>query len=147
MHKRFRRGLNNLVEWYSLHDTSDRAEDALGLEQADRPHIVSHDEEEEEDLVVVLVTHGAGSNALIGALTSQPVLLDVGMSSLTVAVRRPDAPPLTLHHTSTATDGSSSQPVDPAPMLRRRSAYDIGLSELYEMKVSKDPNVPEMMCH
>lgn len=135
MHKRFRRGLNNLVEWYSLHDTSDRAEDALGLEQADRPHIVSHDEEEEEDLVVILVTHGAGSNALIGALTSQPVLLDVGMSSLTVAVRRPDAPPLTLHNASTAADGASSQSVDPAPMLRRRSAYDIGLSEIYEMKL------------
>ncbi|KAM3425074.1 hypothetical protein BST61_g7041 [Cercospora zeina] len=135
MHKRFRRGLNNLIEWYSLHDTSDRAEDALGLEQADRPPIVSHYEEEEEDLVVILVTHGAGSNALIGALTSQPVLLDVGMSSLTVAVRRPDAPPLAPHNASSAPEGTSIQPLDDVSMPRMRSAYDIGLSETYEMKL------------
>ncbi|KAF2215945.1 hypothetical protein CERZMDRAFT_34817, partial [Cercospora zeae-maydis SCOH1-5] len=142
MHKRFRRGLNNLIEWYSLHDTNDRAEDALGLEQADRTHIVSHDEEE-EDLVVILVTHGAGSNALIGALTSQPVLLDVGMSSLTVAVRRPDAPPLALHNASFATDGTTSPPVDHASVPRKRGAYDIGLSETYEMKVSKERIFPD----
>ena len=91
MHKRFRKGLSSLVEWYSKHDADDRGEDALGFEQAER-HQDGGGEEEEEELVVVLVTHGAGCNALIGALTGQPVLLDVGMASLTMAVRKDDAP-------------------------------------------------------
>ncbi|KXL48327.1 hypothetical protein M433DRAFT_111275, partial [Acidomyces richmondensis BFW] len=83
MHKRYRRGLNYLIQWYSRHNAHDRAEDSLGIEQVER-----HEDEEVEELVLILVTHGAGSNALIGALTGQPVLLDVGMASLTMAVRR-----------------------------------------------------------
>lgn len=117
MHKRFRRGLNKLVHWYGQNDTDERAEDALGMEQVER-----HEDEEEEDLVVILVTHGAGSNALIGALTAQPVLLDVGMASLTMAVRRDDAPPL--------------PPIQPLTNGHgRRFSLDMGLSAMYEMKL------------
>jgi len=36
----------------------------------------------------VLVTHGAGCNALIGSLTGQPALLDVSMASITMAVQK-----------------------------------------------------------
>ncbi|KAK1088661.1 hypothetical protein LTR48_001349 [Friedmanniomyces endolithicus] len=78
MHKRFRRGLNHLIHWYSQHNADDRAEDALGLEQGEHHRNHEEDEDEEEELVLILVTHGAGSNALIGALTGQPVLLDDG---------------------------------------------------------------------
>ncbi|KAF2773461.1 hypothetical protein EJ03DRAFT_258260, partial [Teratosphaeria nubilosa] len=113
MHKRFRRGLNHLIHWYSQHDADDRAEDSLGLDQAER-----HEDEEQEDLVLILVTHGAGSNALIGALTGQPVLLDVGMASLTMAVRRDDAPPVTTYA------GHAW-----------RGSLDLGLASVYEMKL------------
>ncbi|KAK9366465.1 hypothetical protein V1509DRAFT_629988 [Lipomyces kononenkoae] len=38
------------------------------------------------DTVVILVTHGAGSNALVGALSGKPILQDFGLASLSVAV-------------------------------------------------------------
>ncbi|KAF2170195.1 hypothetical protein M409DRAFT_64530 [Zasmidium cellare ATCC 36951] len=140
MHKRFRRGLNHLIQWYSQHNADDRGEDALGFEQADKHH--HGEEDEEEELVVILVTHGAGSNALIGALTNQPVLLDVGMASLTMAVRRDDAPALLSPPDSNAATpspaGTPRQSPDPAAMMnghRRRSSLDIGLSAVYDMKL------------
>ncbi|KAK9377409.1 uncharacterized protein V1513DRAFT_436290 [Lipomyces chichibuensis] len=40
------------------------------------------------DTVVILVTHGAGSNALVGALSGKPMLMDFGLASLSVAVPR-----------------------------------------------------------
>lgn len=114
MHKRFRKGLNNLVTWYSQHNADDRAEDALGFEQAER-----HYDDDDEELVLILVTHSAGSNALIGGLTGQPVLLDVGMASLTMAVRKDDAV-LAL----------------PADLESNIAAgMDIGLSSMYDMKL------------
>lgn len=117
MHKRFRKGLSSMVEWYSKHDADDRGEDALGFEQAEQ-HQDGGGEEEEEELVVVLVTHGAGCNALIGALTGQPVLLDVGMASLTMAVRKDDTPD------------------PPATGPSKTRAYDPNLiPSLYEMKL------------
>lgn len=135
MHRRFRKGLNSLIQWYSQHNADDRGEDALGFEQADKHH--EHDVEEEEELVVILVTHGAGSNALIGALTNQPVLLDVGMASLTMAVRKDHAPALRSPADSNAPSPAGSP--DPVKMMegpnRRRSSLDIGLSSIYEMKL------------
>ncbi|RMZ05798.1 hypothetical protein D0860_05808 [Hortaea werneckii] len=136
MHKRFRRGLNHLVHWYSQHNADDRAEDSLCFDQAER-----HEDEEQEDLVVVLVTHGAGANALIGALTGQPVLLDVGMASLTMAVRKDDAPEVATNASSTA---SSKEPSPVANTHEtngsghnqpRRGSLDVGLGSLYEMKL------------
>ncbi|KAF2726004.1 hypothetical protein K431DRAFT_214718, partial [Polychaeton citri CBS 116435] len=133
LHRRFRRGLNHMVHWYAQHNADDRGEDALGFEQAEKQRRDEElaedgaDDDEDEDLVVVLVTHGAGCNALIGALTGQPVLLDVGMASLTMAVRRPDAP-------------NFLPPLEPGqePNIfghRRRSSINLGLSEIYEMKL------------
>ncbi|KAI7521191.1 hypothetical protein KC317_g22174, partial [Hortaea werneckii] len=112
------------------------AEDSLGFDQAER-----HEDEEQEDLVVVLVTHGAGANALIGALTGQPVLLDVGMASLTMAVRKDDAPTVATHASSTE---SSKEPPPVADTQEtngsghnppRRGSLDVGLGSLYEMKL------------
>ncbi|RPA92691.1 hypothetical protein L873DRAFT_1708815 [Choiromyces venosus 120613-1] len=47
------------------------------------------EEDEEIQTVLILVTHGAGCNALIGAITRQPVLIDIGISSLTMAIPEP----------------------------------------------------------
>ncbi|KAF2758413.1 hypothetical protein EJ05DRAFT_350806 [Pseudovirgaria hyperparasitica] len=85
MHKRYRKGFNDIIGWYTEHGPSVQPQD-------DDPS--NHDGDEETELVLVLVTHAAGCNALIGALTNQPVLLDVGMGSLTMAVRRDVADPL-----------------------------------------------------
>lgn len=107
MHRRFRHGLQQLLSWYRQHEgpdgpVGDPVDDAI-------------------DTVLVLVTHGAGCNALIGALTNQPVLLDVGMASLTMAVRRGADPPI---------PGSATVPWPPPQALR-----DLGLSADYEVKM------------
>jgi hypothetical protein len=98
MHKRFRRGLQQMLHWYR--DNEDSGNSTVSSPSKSAPSF-KFDEENEEgnedededdtDLVVILVTHGAGCNALIGALTNQPVLIDVGMASLTMAVRKPSA--------------------------------------------------------
>lgn len=140
MHKRFRRGLNHLIHWYNQNDPDDRNEDALGLEQAE--HKGDEEEsEEEEDLVVVMITHGAGSNALIGAITEQPVLLDVGMASLTMAVKRDDAPPLDSSSDYIGSPAGSTPAQSPGSELppnsssQRRGSFNTGLSAMYEMKI------------
>lgn len=130
MHKRFRKGLGSLVEWYSRHDADDRGEDALGIEQAERREDGAVVGEQEEELVVIMVTHGAGCNALIGALTGQPVLLDVGMASLTMATRKDDAPRFPAN---VAKDTSPTQP--PGPDQQRRGTTDLTLPNLYDMKI------------
>ncbi|KAI9886615.1 MAG: hypothetical protein M1823_001594 [Watsoniomyces obsoletus] len=62
MHKRCRKALHKMLSWYRDQDSEDH------------------------DTVLVLVSHGAACNAFIGALTDTPVLMDVGLASLTVAV-------------------------------------------------------------
>jgi hypothetical protein len=140
MHKRFRRGLNHLIHWYNQHDPDDRNEDALGLDQAEHKDEEEEESEEEEDLVVVMITHGAGSNALIGAITEQPVLLDVGMASLTMAVKRDDAPPLDSSDYIGSPEGSTpaqspGSEVPPSISSQRRGSFNTGLSAMYEMKI------------
>ena len=135
MHKRFRRGLNEMILWYRNHETSETLEPIRdGSPQSQTSSATwgsqttqcSEDSDDDDvDTVLVLVTHGAGCNALIGALTNQPVLIDVGMASLTMAVRkrvdykRVSSPP--NYFTS-------------SPSRRRHSVVDLGLSEEYEVK-------------
>lgn len=123
MHKRFRRGLQQMFLWYGQLDpkvSSTTSEDAAEWSKLD-------DEDEQDiDTVLVLVTHSAGCNALIGALTNQPVLLDAGMASLTMAVRRPE---------SNEVHGHSSEPLSPGSS-RRRSSVDFGISEHYEVRIT-----------
>ena len=77
---------------------------------------------------MILVTHGAGCNALIGALTSQPVLLDVGTASLTMAVRKSVA--------YKRVSSPQSENVPTSPSRRRYSLIDPGISEDYEVKLT-----------
>ncbi|OCK79247.1 hypothetical protein K432DRAFT_269599, partial [Lepidopterella palustris CBS 459.81] len=117
MHKRFRKGLAGMMTWYKEHGCGgkqDMAYEAVGSGSGD-------DQESDEDLVLVLVTHGAGCNALLGAISNQPVLLDVGMASLSMAVRKEGA--------------VRKLPSPPFPTMRRSSVMDMGISEEYEMKM------------
>jgi hypothetical protein len=99
MHRRFRNGIQRLVDWYASADeptdmvtrtarwSARKSQDMTDCAIEDDPE---EKDDEETEAIVVLVSHGAGCNALIGALTHQPVLMDVSMASLTMAVRKPD---------------------------------------------------------
>jgi len=90
MHKRFRAGVQSLVDWYSTAENPTRPVTKLaGIGPVDGSS--DGDDDIETEAVVILVSHGAGCNALIGAITHQPVLMDVSMASLTMAVRKPGA--------------------------------------------------------
>ncbi|PWW74607.1 hypothetical protein C7212DRAFT_283160, partial [Tuber magnatum] len=122
MHTRFKNGWKKLLWYYLAEDpkittSPTRWKRATGT----RFTVEGKDEEEGIQTVLILVTHGAGCNALIGAITSQPVLIDIGISSLTMAVRRdldPDPPadpygPKTFHHHSTSAPASGEIPMPP----------------------------------
>ena len=124
MHKRFRGGLSRMIQWYRDHGTETPGEEAYGA----IPTANQDDEDEDTDVVLVLVTHGAGCNALIGALTDQPVLLDVAMASLTMAVRKEtteERPPLS------ATDAEA----DKAAGLGKKGSIATELSREYDMRL------------
>lgn len=137
MHKRFRKGLAGMMEWYNERGSASPDDIFPGFTFSDRPketlkHTASTpvskadvkatgheetDDDDDEELVLVLVTHGAGCNALLGAISNQPVLIDVGLAALSMAVRR-DEP-----KKSTTTVYS-----------RRNSVVDPGMSDTYDMK-------------
>ncbi|POS86522.1 hypothetical protein EPUL_003965, partial [Erysiphe pulchra] len=124
MHKRFRAGLQKLVAWYQK---SDGLKKTVNRNRSNSLRIFSPEEEasnENTDLVVILVTHGAGCNALIGALTNQPVLLDVGMASLTMAVLKP-TPISTINE-------SPLETYDPNLVSSDKSH---SLSDIYDVKI------------
>lgn len=116
MHHRFRRGLQQMILWYCTHDAPE-------IDQVSTSNLKkSDDSDAETDTVLILVTHGAGCNALIGALTNQPVLLDVGMASLTMAIRKEGS--------GVASNGTKS-----SGSVRRRSSIDYGISNDYEIRL------------
>lgn len=117
MHLRFRNGLQSMIDWYRKHD---------------RPHPHNHKEDSDEDftdLVLILVTHGAGCNALIGALTGQPVLLDVPMASLTMAVRKD------IIEGKDAAQYIAEKKEQQQEEQRRRSSLDLSISQEYDVSL------------
>ncbi|CAG8983295.1 hypothetical protein HYALB_00002733 [Hymenoscyphus albidus] len=127
MHKRFRKGIQHMIDWYQSDDDPGKLLTKVPPSPAvvNIPGVVDENQEDEDtDLVLILVTHGAGCNALIGALTNQPVLLDVGMASLTMAVRKPS--PKSSPSTTPAPTSSSHS---------RNPSKNILISEEYEVKL------------
>jgi len=111
MHKRFAKGIQNLVEWYSTTEhPTDMVTKTVQSNGNSNGNGLSKDDEEDDDVesVVILVSHGAGCNALVGAITHQPVLSEVAMASLTMAVRRPGKDHISK---PTAAERSVSSPV------------------------------------
>lgn len=93
MHRRFRNGIQHLVDWYASAEHPTEMVTRACRWTANAADCAIEDDPEEDDeteAIVILVSHGAGCNALIGALTHQPVLMDVHMASLTMAVRKRD---------------------------------------------------------
>ena len=123
MHLRFRNGLESMVEWYQDHDTPPARQQSNNGSEHEND---DGEEDEEVDTVLILITHGAGCNAMVGALTGEPVLLDFNTASLTMAVRKDDA-----QQAAPYVDG----PDDPSKRLRRSSSnvsrlqdYDLTLA-------------------
>jgi len=125
MHMRFRRGLHEMITWYRYHDPSETLETISGETCESRSLEISDDDD--VNTVLVLVTHGAGCNALIGALTNQPVLIDVGTASLTMAVRKS----VDYRRVASPTQSRPSA----SPPRRRQSVVDFGISDDYEVKL------------
>ncbi|KUJ16659.1 uncharacterized protein LY89DRAFT_684766 [Mollisia scopiformis] len=124
MHKRFRTGIQSLLGWYTTADDPGRLLTRIPKSPTHQGTTEDEDAEDEDtDLVIILVTHGAGCNALIGALTNQPVLLDVGMASLTMAVRKP-----TPVNSPISSPGAS-------PRHSRVSSRNFTISDQYDVKL------------
>ncbi|KAI2622321.1 hypothetical protein GGR54DRAFT_638657 [Hypoxylon sp. NC1633] len=136
MHQRFRKGLRRLVEWYSTTEnpgemvtrTNSSLESVKYSRKESAPGSlpVGDDKEVETENVVVLVSHGAGCNALIGAITQQPVLIDVGMSSITMAQRKPE---FDYGFDASVYDGAATSLEE--PLITTRAI----LAEMFELKL------------
>lgn len=123
MHKRFRRGLKKLVDWYSTSESPTEmvTQSVTGIQVDDNEH-APHSEDEDVETVVIVVSHGAGCNALIGAITHQPVLMDVGIASITMAVKKPGADYSELLATS------HPEASEEEPQVSPHLLYDIRIS-------------------
>lgn len=106
MHKRFRLGLRKLVNWYATHDDADTMVTSVSASQSSSEEPGTTAQEEDVETVLVLVSHGAGCNALMGAITHQPVLMDVATASLSMAVIKPKLDYNKLLETARLTDAS-----------------------------------------
>lgn len=118
MHRRMRRGLMEMISWYRKESPY---YDPQATDDANDKSIATEDD---GDVVLVIVTHGAPCNALIGALTNQPVLLDVGMGSLTMAV----------HKGKATTSPSPVRRRSSVAAARRRPSVDCSQADEYEMR-------------
>ncbi|KAJ5593808.1 uncharacterized protein N7459_000016 [Penicillium hispanicum] len=81
MHERVHDGFRHMIHWYGRQggSASNRSRTTFNnVEGQDR----------RPETVLIIITHGADCNALIGSLAGRPVLLDIGTASLTMAVRR-----------------------------------------------------------
>ena len=88
MHHRFNKGLTKLLQFYEHEGqySTEKKNGVRGNGDADGG------DNGDVDTVLILVTHGAGCNALLGALSRKPVLTDIPISSLSMAVLRPNTP-------------------------------------------------------
>ncbi|RHZ65405.1 hypothetical protein CDV55_103910 [Aspergillus turcosus] len=94
MHSRFRTGLERMLSWYRDNDQGAGTGRPRRHSQQPGIHGDLHqpaDEDDATDTILIVITHGAGCNALVGALTGEPVLLDFQTASLTMSVLKDNA--------------------------------------------------------
>jgi broad specificity phosphatase PhoE len=162
MHTRFRTGYKKLIQYYSNEKPSIATATTRSLvkkEKSSAPVAItcgnptppfsdsdSEDEEDDIETVVILVTHGAGVNALLGAITDKPVLIDIGIGSLSWGVLRSpvvgDTPTYDLkltantEHMRPSTPSASTPPRSPYLNARPRNAGSLGSFVLSSSGVS-----------
>ncbi|KAL4972205.1 hypothetical protein BDW66DRAFT_144681 [Aspergillus desertorum] len=88
MLSRFKSGINRIISWYQ--DDDDASATPGHRRTRSELQLLGQNEAEDSasDTILILVTHGAGCNALIGALSGEPALVNVPTASLTLAVRK-----------------------------------------------------------
>ncbi|KAL4808064.1 hypothetical protein BDV18DRAFT_151277 [Aspergillus unguis] len=86
MLSRFRSGIEHIISWYQKDDAP--TVPAHRRTRSQLQFLGQDDDDSSVDTILVLVTHGAGCNALIGALSGEPALVNVPQASFTLAVRR-----------------------------------------------------------
>lgn len=84
---RFGNSIERMISWYQNDDASTTPAHRRTRSQL---QFLGQDEVDDcvADTILIIVTHGAGCNALIGALSGQPALVNVATASLTLAVRK-----------------------------------------------------------
>ncbi|KAF3140955.1 hypothetical protein TWF703_002460 [Orbilia oligospora] len=83
--------------------------------------------------IMIFISHGAICNALIGAMTHKPVLMDMGIASMSMGVLIPSS---TTATTATTPTSSESQVTDAAPIFQLPGFGGISAEELND---SEDP--------
>lgn len=99
MQERVSDSFQQMMEWYQKPESSARS-------RATTNNALRQDRSAQT--VIIIVTHGAGCNALINSLAGHPVLLDIGTASVTLAVPRNRLP------INTPDSDRSSKSFDPA---------------------------------
>lgn len=127
MHQRFRKGLQKLVDWYSTSENPTEMVTKKRRASVTDDYVMVEDEDVEVESVVILVSHGAGCNALIGAITHKPVLTDVGLASLTEAVRKPGVSEVEANGLRRAAGGSGSTVSESSGLVAIHEYYDMKL--------------------
>lgn len=93
MHKRFSKGLQKMIDWYTAEPDPATAVTSEAIRSnganATGGKLEDGNDEDEVETVVILVSHGAGCNAMIGAIEHKPALMDVALSSITLATLKP----------------------------------------------------------
>lgn len=107
MHRRLRNGLQKMLAYYEQTDST-------GSDTAST-------ENDEEQLVLILVTHQACCNALIRLITGAPSLHDIGTASLTLAIRKET--------------NQDSEVIQTRPPDSRRGSLDTNIAEDFDMKI------------
>jgi len=101
LHRRFRAGFVGMINWYTEHGTAVSTHPDTAHEEP---------EDDDTDIVLVIMTHSAGCNALMHAITNQPVLVDFQTASLTLVTHKDAFSPTA----STSTSTSTSRRTDPS---------------------------------
>lgn len=125
MHKRFRRGVKRMLNWYATTESPTELVSACARPQAKPKHARANaatDDDDDIETVVIIVSHGAGCNALIGAITHQPVLMDVGIASITLGTRKDDLDYNKEYHNADARDSLGK------PLVHVDHMYEIRIS-------------------
>lgn len=120
MHERFRKGIKKMLNWYATATEPTNVDSLPGSAQQPEESTPSLDEDVET--VVIVVSHGAGCNALMGAITHQPVLMDVPIASISMATRK--------------TDISYDDLLAAAPVKDPAEAARVHVNQMYEIRLS-----------
>ncbi|KAJ6016120.1 hypothetical protein N7540_010711 [Penicillium herquei] len=112
MQDRVAEGFKRMMDWYRSNPSGSTFSpvEMGALSSEDRP----------KQTVLILVTHGADCNALINSVAGNPILLDIGTSSLTLAVPRKRLP-----STDSKLDQTSKTSSENTPQISQEYALQL----------------------